>query len=157
MYWQVRQPFEPPYEGPFEVITRKKKYFVISKNGKHKTDQLKPTYELVDNDLNMDDTPNTNHLLIGLYLRLLFHISCIFILNLSFSFAFILLKNLLQMFVFLCVNNFFYFIHELLSCTLCSNLCSCSTTCSWILYFYNYFNSFYFFAYFFYKLMEYTF
>ena len=43
---RVKKPLEPPYDGPFKVITRKKKYFKIAQpNGKMDVvciDRLKP-------------------------------------------------------------------------------------------------------------------
>lgn len=46
---RVKQPLEAPYEGPFMVKRRHKKYFVILKNGKEDAvsiDRLKPAYEM---------------------------------------------------------------------------------------------------------------
>jgi hypothetical protein len=49
----VKKPLTPPYEGPFEVIQREPKYFVIMRNGKKETvsiDRLKPAF-IEDSDL----------------------------------------------------------------------------------------------------------
>jgi hypothetical protein len=43
----VKKPLTPPYEGPFEVIKREPKYYVIMRNGKKETvsiDRLKPAF-----------------------------------------------------------------------------------------------------------------
>ncbi|CAH8493835.1 unnamed protein product [Dicrocoelium dendriticum] len=43
----VRKPLTPPYEGPFKVVARKEKYFVLDRNGYQDTvsiDRLKPAY-----------------------------------------------------------------------------------------------------------------
>ena len=41
----VRRPLSPPYEGPFKVLEKKEKTFIIDKSGKNYTvsvDRLKP-------------------------------------------------------------------------------------------------------------------
>lgn len=46
---RVRAGLEPPYEGPYDVVKKLRKYFVIDKNGKHESvsiDRLKPAYYL---------------------------------------------------------------------------------------------------------------
>ncbi len=46
---RVRQPLEPPYEGPFPVVKRKPKYFIIQFHNKQDSisiDRLKPAYTL---------------------------------------------------------------------------------------------------------------
>lgn len=46
---RVRQPLEPPYEGPFPVVKRKPKYFIIQFHNKQDSvsiDRLKPPYIL---------------------------------------------------------------------------------------------------------------
>lgn len=46
---RVRQPLEPPYEGPFPVVKRKPKYFIIQLHNKQDSvsiDRLKPAYTL---------------------------------------------------------------------------------------------------------------
>ncbi|CAH8562769.1 unnamed protein product [Dicrocoelium dendriticum] len=43
----VRRPLTPPYEGPYQVLSRKPKYFVLNKNGSKESvsiDRLKPAY-----------------------------------------------------------------------------------------------------------------
>ena len=48
---RVKKPLEAPYEGPFLVISRKKKYFRIDRDGKKDTvsiDRIKPAYEFHD-------------------------------------------------------------------------------------------------------------
>ena len=43
----VRKPLQPPYRGPYPVIRRTDKFFVVDRNGKHDTvsvDRLKPAY-----------------------------------------------------------------------------------------------------------------
>ena len=43
----VRKPLQPPYDGPYPVVQRKDKYFVIDINGRKDTvslDRLKPAY-----------------------------------------------------------------------------------------------------------------
>lgn len=50
---RVKKPLEPHYEGPYDVIKRSKKYFVIQFADKQDTvsiDRLKPAYELSPND-----------------------------------------------------------------------------------------------------------
>ena len=49
----VRRPLVPPYEGPFEVLERNAKTFIISRHGKSVTisiDRLKPAYVSVPQD-----------------------------------------------------------------------------------------------------------
>lgn len=49
---QVRQPLQPPYTGPFRVVRRSSKTYVLDRQGKHETisiDRLKPAF--------MDDEP----------------------------------------------------------------------------------------------------
>ena len=57
---RVRSPLEPPYEGPYKVIKRRKKYFIIEKNGKNEVisiDRLKPAYQLsTDTDNHKEDS-----------------------------------------------------------------------------------------------------
>ncbi len=51
---RVKYPLHSPYDGPFNVIERRKKYFKIDLNGKEDTvsiDRLKPCYELADEEL----------------------------------------------------------------------------------------------------------
>lgn len=53
---KVKPPLTAPYIGPFEVIHKLRKYFIINKNGKHDSisiDRLKPAYtvELVDKNI----------------------------------------------------------------------------------------------------------
>ncbi|CAH8611522.1 unnamed protein product [Dicrocoelium dendriticum] len=43
----VRKPLTPPYEGPFKVLSRKPKYFILERNGSKESvsiDRLKPAY-----------------------------------------------------------------------------------------------------------------
>ena len=43
----VRKPLDPPYDGPYKVLGRQVKYFVLEINGKQKTvtlDRLKPAF-----------------------------------------------------------------------------------------------------------------
>ncbi len=43
----VRKPLQPPYDGPFKVIDRKEKYFILDFGGHKNTvaiDRLKPAY-----------------------------------------------------------------------------------------------------------------
>ncbi|CAH8652088.1 unnamed protein product [Heterobilharzia americana] len=43
----VRRPLEPPYDGPFKVIKRKEKFYIIERDGREDTvsiDRLKPAY-----------------------------------------------------------------------------------------------------------------
>ncbi|CAI2739044.1 unnamed protein product, partial [Dicrocoelium dendriticum] len=43
----VRKPLTPPYEGPFKVLARKEKYFILDRNGSKDSlslDRLKPAY-----------------------------------------------------------------------------------------------------------------
>ena len=43
----VRKPLQPPYDGPFKVVNRKEKFFVIDRGGRHDTvsvDRLKAAY-----------------------------------------------------------------------------------------------------------------
>ena len=49
---RVRQPLEPPYGGPFRVTKRRKKFFIIDKDGVLESvsvDRLKPAYEINSN------------------------------------------------------------------------------------------------------------
>eukprot|EP00795_Rhopilema_esculentum_P007425 gene7425-biopygen8703 len=48
----VRKPFQPPYDGPFKVLKRSDKHFLVDVNGKQKTisiDRLKVAYTDADN------------------------------------------------------------------------------------------------------------
>ncbi|XP_078051880.1 uncharacterized protein LOC144478033, partial [Augochlora pura] len=48
----VKNPLQPPYDGPFKVISRRDKTFVINVNGKEvrvSIDRLKPAFVLNDN------------------------------------------------------------------------------------------------------------
>ena len=54
---RVREGVEPPYEGPYNVVKRLRKFFVIERNGKQMSvsiDRLKPAYQLnrVDRKVN---------------------------------------------------------------------------------------------------------
>ena len=43
----VKKPLTPPYEGPYKVIKRTHKYFIINKNGNNETisiDRIKPAF-----------------------------------------------------------------------------------------------------------------
>lgn len=57
----VRKPLTPPYDGPFPVIRRDDKVFVVNQNGDDKTisiDRLKPAYVTTHLPLTIpDDTP----------------------------------------------------------------------------------------------------
>lgn len=49
---RVKQPLESPYEGPYEVIRRRKKFFVLrlpAGDDSVSIDRLKPAFELSDN------------------------------------------------------------------------------------------------------------
>ena len=49
----VRKPLQPPYRGPFQVIRRTDKFFVLDRNGKHdavSVDRLKPAHVECDNE-----------------------------------------------------------------------------------------------------------
>ena len=51
---RVKAPLELPYEGPFEVLSRKPKYFILLKDGKKDAvsiDRLKPAYELAGDEI----------------------------------------------------------------------------------------------------------
>lgn len=55
----VRKSLQPPYEGPFRVVSRKDKYFVIDRNGHKDTisiDRLKVAY--VDQTLSNTEEPS---------------------------------------------------------------------------------------------------
>eukprot|EP00795_Rhopilema_esculentum_P009643 gene9643-biopygen11047 len=48
----VRKPFQPPYDGPFKVLKRNDKHFLVDVNGKEQTvgkDRLKVAYTDADN------------------------------------------------------------------------------------------------------------
>ena len=54
---RVREGLEPPYEGPYDVVKKLRKFFVIERNGKQMSvsiDRLKPAYQLnrVDRKVN---------------------------------------------------------------------------------------------------------
>ena len=51
---RVKEPLEAPYEGPYEVLKRRKKYFILKFPKKPDTvsiDRLKPAYELTPENL----------------------------------------------------------------------------------------------------------
>ena len=55
----VEKPLQPPYTGPYRVIDRKDKYFVLDVNGKHKTvsiDRLKVAHTDSGHEI-IPDTP----------------------------------------------------------------------------------------------------
>lgn len=55
---RVKKSLEPPYQGPFPVITRHEKYFVIRIKGRDDSvsiNRLKPAYILKDENSNHDD------------------------------------------------------------------------------------------------------
>lgn len=57
---RVKKSLVPPYEGPYQVVKRTKKWFRIVINGKEEDvtiDRLKPAYSLNDTD---DNTHNTH-------------------------------------------------------------------------------------------------
>ncbi|CAH8821528.1 unnamed protein product [Trichobilharzia szidati] len=61
----VRRPLEPPYDGPYKVIKRTDKFFVLDKKGREDTvsiDRLKPAYlegNPISLELNVPD--NSQH------------------------------------------------------------------------------------------------
>ncbi|CAH8543108.1 unnamed protein product [Schistosoma haematobium] len=60
----VKTPLTPPYEGPYKVIKRTHKYFIINKNGNHETisiDRIKPAFYEVPQDTE-DNTANKQSL-----------------------------------------------------------------------------------------------
>ncbi|CAH8613718.1 unnamed protein product [Schistosoma haematobium] len=60
----VKKPLTPPYEGPYKVIKRTDKYFIINKNGNHETisiDRIKPASYEVPHDTE-DNTANKQSL-----------------------------------------------------------------------------------------------
>lgn len=55
---RVKAPLEPPYDGPFLVLKRTKKWFTVDVNGRNEDiniDRLKPAYQLADDE---DDHTN---------------------------------------------------------------------------------------------------
>lgn len=66
----VRKPLQPPYEGPYSVIERHDKYFIVQFPNRKisvSIDRLKPAYILNDNMLSNNNnnlplmsTPSTN-------------------------------------------------------------------------------------------------
>ena len=47
----VKRPLQPPYDGPYRVLSRQSKYFVLDKNGVHDSvsvDRLKPAFVPAD-------------------------------------------------------------------------------------------------------------
>ena len=61
----VKKPLQRPYDGPFRVVRRTRKSFVILRNGKHDTvaiDRVKPAYSLETLDtpvISAQDVPHT--------------------------------------------------------------------------------------------------
>lgn len=59
----IRRTLQPPYEGPFPVISREDKTFFIEIKGKHlkvSIDRLKPCYNETDEELLPTSTVNTS-------------------------------------------------------------------------------------------------
>ncbi|XP_011646686.1 uncharacterized protein LOC105433211 [Pogonomyrmex barbatus] len=55
----VRRSLQPPYEGPYPIVSRAKKYFIVNIKGQHKNisvDRLKLAYSLVKNTDTKDYT-----------------------------------------------------------------------------------------------------
>ncbi|XP_035220124.1 uncharacterized protein LOC118193184 [Stegodyphus dumicola] len=60
---RVKKPLEPPYEGPFLVLQRTPKYFLLSIKNKQvsiSVDRLKPAYVLQPNEL-LSPTSKSDH------------------------------------------------------------------------------------------------
>lgn len=59
----VRKPLQPPYEGPFPVVKRHPKFFIINRNGSHVSisiDRLKVAY-VEDVPASVDPPPPSSH------------------------------------------------------------------------------------------------
>lgn len=59
----VRAPLKPPYDGPFEVISKNDKSFILNIKNKHKSisiDRLKAAYIFNDNFQSIDSINNLN-------------------------------------------------------------------------------------------------
>ncbi|KOC58849.1 Gag-Pol polyprotein [Habropoda laboriosa] len=60
----VKGPLQPSYDGPFKVLKRGDKTFIIDINGKHTTvsvDRLKPAFVLIDDEQNENPERQQNH------------------------------------------------------------------------------------------------
>ena len=59
----IRKPLQPPYDGPYKVLQRTEKYFVVEVKGKQDSislDQLKPAHlDMEDNTDSVSSSPVT--------------------------------------------------------------------------------------------------
>lgn len=58
----VRKSLQPTYDGPFEVISKHPKYFMVKVKGKTKSitiDRLKPMFAVVDSNIQTQPVPST--------------------------------------------------------------------------------------------------
>ena len=58
--YAIRKPLQPPYDGPYKVLQRTEKYFVVEVKGKQDSislDRLKPAH--LDKDDNTDSIPTS--------------------------------------------------------------------------------------------------
>ena len=60
---RIRRPLEAPYSGPFLVVRRGEKYFVVDVLGREQSisvDRLKPVHQSLSSDLTNDAEPSSD-------------------------------------------------------------------------------------------------